>query len=210
MNPEALGLLFNVLSVALALFALWVAGRIVLRNLSIIQNKISPSRAIQLLIWLALGEILILSFLDFIGLIQLFTTLSSEAGEAYTLWGRVPPLIYDLFVGFTTLFIYGFTMILGWEPLIKRVPPILESIQLNSFEKVLGLLVIAGLVNHVVRFVVSSVIWQQTPLEVQGLEKGITGFIAGWLVGLLIIGIAIYVMYEQIERQTEKMGEISE
>ncbi len=210
MNPDTLGLLFNVLDVALALFALWIAGRIVLRNLSFVHNKISSNRAIQLLIWLALGEIFILLLLDLLGLIQLITTLSSETGEAYTLWGSVPPLVYDLSTVFTVLFIYSATLTIGWKPLFKRVPPILEAIQFNVYEKVFSLLAIAALVNHVIRFIIHSVIWQQTPLEVEGLGKGIAGFFAGWLTGLLIVAIIIYVMSELLEKQTEKMGEISE
>ena len=210
MNPDTLGLLFNVLDVALALFALWIAGRIVLRNLSFIQTNISSSRAIQLLIWLALGEIFILPVLDLLGLIQLITRLSPDTGEAYTLWGSVPSIVYELSTVFTILFIYSATLMAGWKHLFKRVPPIFETIRLNSFEKVFSLLAIAALVNHVLRFIILSVIWQQTPLEVKGLEKGIAGFFAGWLVGLLIIGIAIYVMSGLIEKQTEKSGEISE
>ena len=211
MNPDNLGLLFNVFDVALALFALWIAGRIVLRNLPLLQNYISSSRAMQLIIWFALGEIFILPLLDLLGLIQLITTLSSEtSGEAYTLWGRVPPFVYDLTNVFTILFIYSATLMIGWKHLLKRMPKILESIQINSFEKIFSLLAVAAFVNHIIRFIIFSVIWQQTALEVTGLDKGIAGFFAGWLVGLLIIGITIYVMYERIERQTEKIGEISD
>ncbi len=211
MNPDTLGLLFNALSIAVALFALWTAGRIILRNLSFIQNKISTSRAIQLLIWLALGEIFILVLLDLLGLIQLVTSLYTDTtGEAYTLWGSVPSLVHNLSTVFTELLIYSATLMICWKPLFRRVPPILEAIQLNSYERVFSMLAIATLVNHVIRFIIDSIIWQQTPLEVEGLGKGISGFIAGWLVGLLLVAIIIYVMSGLIARQIDKMDEISD
>ena len=211
MNPDTLGLLFNALSIAVALFALWTAGRIILRNLSFIQNKISTSRAIQLLLWLALGEIFILVLLDLLGLIQLVTSLYTDTtGEAYTLWGSVPSLVHNLSTVFTELLIYGATLMICWKPLFRRVPPIPEAIQLNSYERVFSMLAIATLVNHVIRFIIDSIIWQQTPLEVEGLGKGISGFIAGWLVGLLLVAIIIYVMSGLIARQIDKMDEISD
>jgi hypothetical protein len=208
MNTDTLGLLSNVLYIALAFFALWIAGRMVLRNLSLLQNKISSSRAIHLAIWLALGEIFTLPLIDLLGLIQLITTLSTdETGEVYTLWGSVPPLIYDLCMGFTIVFIYSYTVILGWKPLFKRVPPISGSIQLSSFEKFFSLCALAGLVNHVVRFVFISIIWPQGTFEIGGFGKGIAGFFAGWLTGFIILAIAIYVMYELIAKKEDEFLE---
>lgn len=206
MNPDTLGLLSNVLNVALALFALWIAGRIVLRNLSFIQSNISSSRAMQLLIWLALGEIFTFPFLDTLGIVQLTISLDTT-GDVYTLWGSVPPLIYDLCMVLTTLFIYGFTLMISWRLLFKRVPPILESIQLSSFEKVFSLLAIASLINHIVRFVLISIIFYQSPMLGVGLGKGTAGFFAGWLVGLLIVGITIYVMFELIAKKEDEIIE---
>jgi len=75
---------------------------------------------------------------------------------------------------------------------------------------VFSILAIATLVNHVIRFIIDSIIWQQTPLEVEGLGKGISGFIAGWLVGLLLVAIIIYVMSGLIARQIDKMDEVSD
>jgi len=210
MNPDTLGLLFNVLTIASALFVLWIAGRMVLRNLSFIQNKISSNRTIQVLIWIGLGEIFIIPLLDLAEYIQRITMLPSDRGVAYTLWGSVPALVYELSTVFTGLFIYSATLMIIWKPLFRRVPPIFESIQLNSFEKVYSLFVIAALVNHFIRIIILGVTWQQPPLEVEGLGNETAGFIVGWLTSLLLTAIIFYVTSKVVERQREKAGEISE
>ena len=216
MNPGTfLELLYNVLTstipiVVLKLLAVWIAGRIVLNNLSLLQNNVSSNRAIQLIIWLALGEILTQPLIDLLALAQLFTTFSFENGEAYTLWGNVPAFIYDLCVVFILLFIYGITLITGWMPFFKRVPPILESIQLSPFERIFSLFTIAGLVNHAIRSVLTGIIWFQGSAGPVSFGKGIAGFFAGWLTGLLIVGIAIYVMSELIAKKEEESLETVE
>jgi len=216
MNPNTfLELLRNALMstvpiVVLELFALWIAGRIVLNNLSLLQNNVSSNRAIQLIIWLALGEIFTQPLIDLLALAQLFTTLSFENGEAYTLWGNAPMFIYDLSLLFILLFIYGYTLITGWKPLFKRVPPILESVQLSPFERIFSLFTIAGLVNHAIRYVLTGIIWFQGTAGPEGFGKGIAGFFAGWLTGLLILGIIIYVMSELIAKKEEESLETVE
>ena len=204
MNPNTfLELLRNALMstvpiVVLELFALWIAGRIVLNNLSLLQNNVSSNRAIQLIIWLALGEIFTQPLIDLLALAQLFTTLSFENGEAYTLWGNAP------------MFIYGYTLITGWKPLFKRVPPILGSIQLSPFERIFSLFTVAGLVYHTVRYVLTGIIWFQGSFGPMSVGKGIAGFFAGWLTGLLILGIIIYVMSELIAKKEEESLETVE
>jgi hypothetical protein len=211
MNPDTLGLLSNVLNIALVLFALWIAGRIVLRNLSLLQNNVASGRPIQLAIWLALGGLFTIPLFDLLRIFHLFDVWlmpSFEAGEFVTLWGSVPWFVYDACIGLTMLIIYGNTLKMGWKPLFKRDPPILESIQINSFERVFILCTIAGLANNIVLTVLYSIIWSQSPLEIEGIGKGIAGFFAGWLTSLLIVAIAIYVMSEFIARKEDEFLEI--
>jgi hypothetical protein len=186
----------------LVFIAFWVAGRIISRNLFAIPIPAASRRPLQWMVLFAIAGFLTLPLIDLLRFLRSLLTILTPAiatttGEVATLWGNVPWLVYDALMELTALFVYTFTLVTG-RKWISEQAKVSKALRLSSFERGLILFAIAGLINFVVRNVLLSVTLSQGPQVSGQLGVGVAGFLAGWLLGILLLLGAAFLFSRKI------------
>ena len=137
-----LGTLYSLALLFAAILALWLAGRIILRNISQIRgfkDDFASKRLLILMMWLALGGLFVIPLIDLIGVIDAFVAtfvplFAIPAAQFVTAAGMEPSLFTGM-RGALLLLVYGFALWLGLKVSRSWDIPIDLPIQLTPLEK---------------------------------------------------------------------------
>jgi len=144
-----LEIFFNVVGTVLmltAIPALWISGRILLRNL------ISKDRSTQLFLWLVLG-----GFFN-IPLVDILSNPGNLIAQAIPSDQTELPVRIGTTSIILNLMIYAFAIYYGQRIIAKHNLPFMNELNLTSLERGFIVLGLAGLFNHAVRGIVINFI----------------------------------------------------
>ena len=201
---------FYSMALFLILFpALWVAGKIILSQIPVIQGSqdelISPIRhGVLILYWIVLAGLFILPLTDLLGLgYLLFGTFlpdvyNSEVTGTTTMWGSVS---WSLYAGTQFLFtslVYGFLLFHLRKIGQGIVLPYLGEIRMTKIEKVFLIFGIAGLANQLISTTVSGFIWLHVPFITGQISQGVVGITISWLLALILLALVYLVINNRL------------
>lgn len=202
----------SVYSMALFLIllpALWVAGKIILSQISVIQNSqgesISPLKhGALILYWIVLAGLFILPLTDLLGLGYLLlgtflpNVYNSEVTGMTTMWGSVSwPLYAGTQFLFTSL-VYGFLLFCLRKIDQGIVLPYLGEIRMTKIQRIFLIFGIAGLANQLINTTVSRFIWLHVPFITGQISQGAVGITISWLLALLLLALVYLVINDRL------------
>jgi hypothetical protein len=189
-------------------------------------QRLAP-RALLVFAWLALGGLLAAPFRDLLLLLQSLSTLvfsSDSSTRLVTFWGSAPPQLDSLMLLLLMLVVYaiviwaGRIILSGHERIGnsqrsddsqrsgegkrsdegKRsgVIPAIAALGLSPAGEFYGLLTLAALANRALQTLIVQVVWVQLPAS---HDRGPLGFLAGWLVGLLLLVVLASFLFNRVE-----------
>ena len=194
------------------IFAFWIAGRMILRNLSQVQeykDDMALERPLILMIWLALGGLFVTPLQDLIGLIDAFVEtfvplFSIPASQFVTVSGTEPWPLFTGMRGALFFLVYGLALWLGLKALRIWNIPIGLSIRVTPFEKVFMILAFGGLVYRAVFALVGLVISSGATALSFRLGSQLAGEGLSWILGLLLLGLILLIMLNRLDARLEK------
>lgn len=200
---ESLQLMESVMSIAVFLIAfpaLWISGRIILRNYA------GDNRATQICLWLALGGLILAPLTDFLrylgSVLSLIIPSLWNSNPITVFLGVGPFLLYSTLMLILGIIVYGLGIIYGRQLLAQGKLPLIQGLKLNNWESGFVLLGMAGLINQMVRGIVVRFVSISLPslTETQDLAQGFKGFWVTWLIAFLILLVTLFVMDKLITR----------
>ena len=194
------------------IFAFWIAGRMILRNLSQVQehkDDMALERPLILMIWLALGGLFVTPLQDLIGLIDAFVEtfvplFAIPASQFVTVSGTEPWPLFTGMRGALFLLVYGLALWLGLKVFRNWNIPIGLSIRVTPFEKVFMILAFGGLVYRAVFALVGLVISSGATALSFRLGSQLAGEGLSWILGLLLLGLILLIMLNRLDARLEK------
>lgn len=206
-----LGTIYSLALLLAAIVALWLAGRMILRNISQIRgfkDDFALKRPLVLMMWLALGGMFVIPLIDLIGIIDAFVEtfvplFAIPASQFVTAAGMEPSLFTGM-RGALLLLVYGFALWLGLKLLRIWNVPIDLSIRVTPFEKVFMILVLGGLAHSAVEEIVFGVVFTGASALSFHLGSQLAGWGISWILGLLLLGLVLLVMLNRLDARLEK------
>jgi hypothetical protein len=204
MTLNSLDVTFSYVNLAVVLLAAWAAGRIVVRV------SCSPGRPALvknlpcLAVWLALVSLLLLPLLDLASLAHGW--LTSLASDRQTIlvsngWGEGSWVVQVSIQSLVALLVYAGVMKAGWPYFMRHHR--LNAYRLGAGGRFWLLLGTAGLIHQGVRFVLHSIAglpgqaaWPQL--------GGLTGYLVGWLAGVVLLLIMTFILMETYHVQKRR------
>jgi hypothetical protein len=206
MNNSML-LINNVESAAMFLVtipALWIAGRILLRNYA------GQNRALQILLWFTLGGLILTPLMDFIRylsyILYLIIPSSDKFNSASVLLGMAPYLYYSTITLVLGIAVYGLALFHARKLVAQNKLPFIQGLQISNWEFGFVLLGIAGLVNHMVGGIIVNFVTIYFPSLTAQLNQAqlSKGFWISWLIGFIILIVTLFFMSELLNRRANK------
>jgi len=207
-----LDIIYSLAWLLAVIFALWMAGRMILRNISQVQeNKddMASERPLILMVWLALGGLFAIPLLDFIGIIDAFVEtfvplFAIPASQFVTVSGTEPWPLFTIMRGALLLLVYGFTLWLGLKVLRIWNIPIDLSIRVTPFEKVFMILSFGGLAHRAVEMIVLDTVTSAASVFSLRLGSQLMGWGISWILALLLLGIILLAMLNRLDSLQQK------
>jgi hypothetical protein len=179
--------------------ALWISGRIILRN------PISQDRSTRLFLWLALGGFFLIALVDLISLLRDVISLAIPSDQNATVFplflGTTSWQVYVAIVIAMGIIIYSFAVYYGQQLILKQGLPVIKELTLSSLEQGFIVLGLAGLFNHMIRGIVLNFIWLRIPMSTSISSEGYIGSFVGWIIALLVLAIVIIFMNGQLKSE---------
>jgi hypothetical protein len=180
--------------------ALWVSGRIILKN------PLGDHRT-QLFLWIALGGLLLIPLVDLISylrdLILLAIPSDQSASNIPLFLGTSSWLIYSVIAIIMGVIVYSFAIYYGGRILEKGRLPILKELTLTSLEKGFFIVGIAGLFHRMIRGIVINFIWMRLPVARDISSQGLVGSLVGWIIAFLLLAIAVISMNGRLQGEQD-------
>ncbi len=201
MNADNIYYVYNLAYITAILFSLFFAGRILIKNLSLFSIEPLSKRLVQIIIWFSLAGFLILPLIDILRII----TVLNGGDQFVSLWGVFSWSSYSILFSITTIAIYSITMVIGIRTVYELNKHIHVFILLTNFENKYIILSFGGLVNYLIRLLLTSIFFPQFPTSATPLPlTGLRGLLFGWLLGILILAIAILAFNEFMSKREEE------
>jgi len=189
--------------------ALWVAGKIILSQIPVIQGaqdgSISPiRRRVLFLYWIVLAGLFVLPLTDLVGLGYLLLgavlpdVYNNEVTGMTTMWGSMS---WSLYAGTQFLFtslVYGFLLFHLRKIDQEIVLPYLGNIRMTKIERVFLILGIAALANQLISATVSRFVWLHVPFITGQISQGVVGITISWLLALILLALIYLVINSQL------------
>jgi len=197
--------------------ALWVAGKIILSQIPVMQGSqdesISPvKREVLILYWIILAGLFILPLTDLLGMgyLLLGTFLpdvyNSEVTGMTTMWGSVS---WSLYAGTQFLFtslMYGFFLFHLRKIDQGIVLPYLGEIRMTNIQRIFLIFGVAGLANQLINTTVSRFIWLHIPFITGQVSQGAVGITISWLLALLLLALVYLVINERLSSKENEQS----
>jgi hypothetical protein len=180
--------------------ALWISGRVILRNF------LGESRFVQLFLWFVLAGVVLIPLTDFV---KYLLTIAEVILPSFQFLGQITnfedsnlysPASITLVIG---VILYGIAIFYGRKIILSGKIPVINSFQLSSFEMGVILLGIAGIINYQVNRIVVNFAY----LNVLISAGGNLGFLLNLLAGILILLVAFLIMNELLNRRENILSE---
>lgn len=189
------------IAVFLATFpALWISGRIILRNI------VSENRIFLAILWLALAGWILMPLIDIVGyLSSLFdlVILNQANSVPISLVLGLGPFRYYLGINILLGFVvYAFVTYSTYEMLAGgEFPLIRQRFQVTKWETIFVLLGFAAMVNQVIKGTVLRFVTIYLPdlTAQQELPQLRYGFWASWLIGMMILIGVLFLINQKIK-----------
>jgi len=184
--------------------ALWISGRIILRNYA------SDDRTTQIFLWLILGGLILTPLNDFLrylgSVLSLIIPSLWNSGTISVFLGVGPFLLYSTITLILGVIIYALAVYYTRKMVAQGKIPILQELQLDNWELGFVLLGIAGLINHMVSGLVVTFVNINVPIMTarQDLAQLSKGFWISWLIAFLILLVLLFIMNDQVYRRKNK------
>jgi len=199
-NFQILDSVGGILIFLAAVPALWIAGRIILKN------PLGDHRT-QLFLWLVLGGFFLIPLVDLISYLRDLILLAIPSDQNATniplFLGTSSWLIYSVVAITMGVIVYSFAIYYGGRIIEKRQLPILKDLTLNSLEKGFIVLGIAGLFHQMIRGIVINFIWMRLPLSPGVTSQGLIGSLVGWIIAFLLLAIAVISMNRKLQSEQD-------
>jgi hypothetical protein len=174
--------------------------------LSGIGIPVGPSRVGQLIVWICLGVLFANPLMDLLAVVfsvlQVFVRPAGDSGTMSTVWGQGSFPVYSGISTFMTVAIYLLVVRVGYR-LWPEGEAEEEGVTTNnslSLEEWFVLLAVGSLVNQFVLSIIQSVIWLPIPNSVEMGRLSAVGFFGAWLIGLAIIAVILWVLFNNLRR----------
>ncbi len=185
--------------------ALWISGRIVLRN------YIGEYRALRIVLWLTLGGLILIPFMDFLRylsfVLDLIIPSSGKFNSLSVFLGMAPFLYYSAITLILGIAVYGLALYYARKLVAQGNLPFIQGLELDNWEFWFVLLGIAGLVNRMVNGIVANFVNIRIPgltdqLDLTQLSKG---FWISWLIAFIVLIVTLFSMNELLYRRENKL-----
>lgn len=188
----------------LALPALWISGRIVVRNYA------GQYRSFFVILWLALAGLILTPMIDFFGylgnLVGMFIPPSGRFDIPIFL-GVAPGWYFTLVALLLGASVYGLTIFSIHKFLYPGKLPFLQGVKITNWEFGFVLLGIAGLVNQMVRGIVINFVFIYFPslIDQFDITQHFIGFWITWGIALILLAVTYFLMTEMLYRRENKL-----
>jgi hypothetical protein len=179
--------------------ALWISGRIILRNFSLHKH------AIQIFLWLALGGLIltpIYDFLRYLGYVLSLVIPSLRNSVPISVFlGVGPYLVYSIITLILGVIVYTLSFNHAHTLINKGRIPLNPELQLGNWELSIVLLGVAGLVNQLISGIIVKFLFIYLPSLTDQLNfaQGLNGFWISWLIAFIILLGTLFIMYQKIQ-----------
>lgn len=189
----------NIIMFLVVIPALWVSGRIILRN------PILEQRSISLFLWLALGGFFLIPMIDVLAelrsLISFIVSPEENMGAIPIFLGTTSWFLYSILSLALTIVVYAVAIYYGRLLLAKHGLPVIEQLSLNDMEQGFVVFGVAGLFNAMVHGIVMNFLWIGNTGATRTVVLGTWGAILGWILAFLILALAIIYMNGKLENE---------
>lgn len=185
--------------------ALWIAGRIILRNYA------GQNRALQIFLWFTLGGLILTPLVDFIRylsyVLYLIIPSPDKVSSASVFLGMAPYLYYSTIALVLGIAVYGLALYYARKLVVQSKLPFIQGFQISNWEFGFVLLGIVGLVNHMVGGIIVNFVTIYFPSLTAQLDQTqlSIGFWISWLIGMIILIVTLFFMSGLLNRREKKL-----
>ncbi len=201
-NLPTVSSISNIIMFLAVIPALWVSGRIILRNF------MSSDHAIILFLWLVLGGFFLIPLIDLLSylrnLVLLIVSPDQNMMEMPLFLGTIAWFWYAIISLVVAITIYAVAMIYGKRLLVEHGQPLIEQLSLNDMEKAFTVLGLAGLLSSMIHGIVGNFLWILNTESARTVTLGSWGVILGWVLGFLLLILAILLMNQRLDKEEDK------
>lgn len=181
--------------------ALWISGRIILRN------SMSEDHSTRLFLWLALAGFFIIPLVDLIsylrGLFMLVIPSDQNTGEVQLFMGTTSLLFYSILFTAIGVITYSAGIYYGRKIMAEQRLPVIKDLALSSFEQNFVALGLAGLFSRMIRGIILNFISISIPTPSGLFFRGFMGSFIGWVLAFIILAIVLIYMDGKLRSQQE-------
>ena len=200
-NLQIVSSISNIIMVLAVIPALWVSGRIILRN------PISSDHSILLFLWLVLGGFFLIPLIDLLSnlrnLLSLIVSPDENMMEIPLFLGTTSWFWYSIISLIVATAIYAIAIIYGKRLLMEHGQTVIELLSLNDVEQAFFVLGLAGLLSSMIHGIIGNFLWiLNTDTETaRSMPLGPWGAILGWVLAFLILIVVILLMNQKLLKE---------
>ena len=198
---EILSFVASILIFLALIPALWVSGRIILRN------PLTENRPTRLFLWLVLAGFFLNPLQDLIsylaGLLMLAIPSDQRMTEVVLFLGTTSWLFYTILFTVIGVITYSLGIYYGRKIIDERRLPVLKDLALSSLEQDFMVLGLAGLLHSMVTGILSRFFSIRIPVSSDPFSLGFMGALAGLIGAFIILATVIIYMDRKLKSQQE-------
>ena len=207
---DVLSVIYSLALLFAAILALWLAGSMILRNISQIRgfkDDFASKRLLILMMWLALGGLFVIPLIDLIGIVDTFVgtfvPLFAIPASQFVIAAGIEPSLFTVMRGALLLLVYGLALWLGLKGSRSWDIPIDLPIQLTPLEKIFMILVLGGLAHSAVEEIIFGVVFTGATALSFHLGSQLAGWGISWILGLLMLGLVLLIMLNRLDARLQ-------
>lgn len=190
----------------LAVFpALWISGRIILRNYS------GDNRTAQIFLWLALGGLILAPLTDSLrylsSILSLIVPFFRISADVTVFLGMGSFMVYSGITLVLGIVVYSLALYYLRMIVVRGKIPIVQELQIVKWELGFVLLGIAGLINHMVSSLVISFVSISLPslTDDKDIAQLLSGFWISWLLAFLVLFVTLWIMNDRLSKREDDL-----
>ncbi len=186
--------------------ALWIAGRIILRNFT------DENKALKVLLWFTLGGLILIPLVDIIRylsyILYLIIPSSDKFNSATVFLGVAPYIYYSTIALVLGIVVYGLAFYQARMLVSQNKLHFIQGFKISNWEFGFIILGIAGLVNRVVGGIVVNFVTIYIPSLTAQLDQTqlSRGFWISWLIGFVVLILTLFLLSELPNRSKNKLS----
>lgn len=187
--------------------ALWIAGRIILRNYS------GDNGTAQIFLWLALGGLILAPMTDFIryisSILSLIVPLFRISADVTVFLGMGSFMVYSGITLVLGIVVYSLALYYLRMIVVRGKIPIVQELLIVKWELGFVLLGIAGLINHMVSSLVISFVSIYLPslTDDKDIAQLLSGYWISWLLAFLVLFVTLWIMNNRLSKRDDDLLE---